>query len=116
VSKAATPPPPPLRHKPRGGIPGEGIDTRLPAPRAVRSRTDRIPCAGTNGKESEISRRARVLAETGNPRPYLPFGVTLIGPAWSDEFLWEIAAKLHAKSGLKCGPTGHGVKPYRSPA
>lgn len=69
----------------------------------------------TNGDESEISRRAHLLAESGNPRPYLPFGVTLIGPAWTDEFLWEIAAKLHAKSGLECGPKGHGVRPYRSP-
>lgn len=61
----------------------------------------------------EILRRARILEETGNSRPHLPFGVTLIGPAWTDEFLWEIAAKYHAKSGLECGPAGHNVTVYR---
>lgn len=61
----------------------------------------------------EVLRRARILEETGNSRPYLPFGVTLIGPAWTDEFLWEIAAKYHAKSGLECGPGGHNVEVYR---
>ena len=62
---------------------------------------------------TEVLRRARILEETGNSRPHLPFGVTLIGPAWTDEFLWEIAAKYHAKTGLECGPTGHNVVVYR---
>jgi len=60
--------------------------------------------------------RARVLAETGNPTPALPFGVTLIGSAWRDEALWGVAAGLHAASGLGCGPDGHGVKPFRTKA
>ncbi|KAK9835411.1 hypothetical protein WJX81_007895 [Elliptochloris bilobata] len=57
--------------------------------------------------------RERRLAESGNPTPSLPFGVTLIGAAWRDEALWAVAAELHSASGLGCGPEGHGVKPYR---
>lgn len=60
-----------------------------------------------------LVRRAKVLRDTGEARPNIPFGVTLIGPAWTDEFLWEIGAKFHAKSGLGCGPAGHNIKPYR---
>lgn len=55
-----------------------------------------------------------MLAESGNPTPALPFGVTLIGAAWRDEALWAVAADLHEASGLGCGPLGHGVKPHRS--
>ncbi len=62
----------------------------------------------------EVAARAQHLAKTGNPTPVLPFGVTLIGPAWSDESLWAIAARFHEASGLGCGPEGHGVKPYRA--
>ena len=61
----------------------------------------------------EVGKRAQHLAETGNPAPVLPFGITLIGPAWSDEALWEIAGAFHADTGLGCGPEGHGVQPYR---
>lgn len=65
-------------------------------------------CAGA------MAERARLLAESGNPTPALPFGVTLIGAAWRDEALWAVAAELHARSGLGCGPAEHGVKPYRT--
>ena len=61
----------------------------------------------------EVAQRGQHLAETGNPAPVLPFGITLIGPAWSDDTLWEIAAAYHADTGLGCGPEGHGVQPYR---
>ena len=71
------------------------------------------PEAGTAGEEA---RRAQHLAATGNPAPVLPFGVTLIGPAWSDDALWEVAAAFHANTGLGCGPEGHGVQPYRRKA
>lgn len=46
---------------------------------------------------------------TGNPAPVLPFGVTLLGPAWSDEYLWGLAAAFAEKTGLGNGPAGHGV-------
>ena len=72
--------------------------------------------AGTSGLEDETARRVRILQETGNSTPVLPVGVTLIGPAWTDEFLWEIAAEMHAQCGLKCGPAGHNVKAYRQPS
>ena len=67
-----------------------------------------LACAGA------MAERARLLAESGNPTPALPFGVTLIGAAWRDEALWAVAAELHARSGLGCGPAEHGVKPYRT--
>jgi Asp-tRNA(Asn)/Glu-tRNA(Gln) amidotransferase A subunit family amidase len=62
-----------------------------------------------------VARRAALLRETGNSRSVLPFGVTLIGAAWSDESLWAVADRFHAATGLGCGPEGFGVKPYRSP-
>ncbi|CAK0786092.1 hypothetical protein CVIRNUC_009305 [Coccomyxa viridis] len=62
------------------------------------------------GEEAE---RAQHLAATGNPAPVLPFGVTMIGPAWSDDSLAEVASRFHAASSLGCGPAGHAVKPYR---
>ena len=54
------------------------------------------------------ARRQR-LAETGDPAPVLPFGVTLLGEAWTDEYLWGIASAFCDKSGLGCGPKGHGL-------
>ena len=63
----------------------------------------------------EVARRAAHLRDTGNARPVLPFGVTLIGAAWSDASLAAVAERLHAASGLGCGPEGFRVKPYRLP-
>ena len=63
--------------------------------------------------EGEVARRCELLRATGNSTPWLPFGVTLVGPAWSDAYLWKIAADMHKQSGLGCGPSGHGVPPYR---
>lgn len=54
------------------------------------------------------SRRAH-LAATGGPPQALPFGVTLLGPAWTDEYLWGLAAQFAEKTGLGNGPAGHGV-------
>ena len=42
--------------------------------------------------EPSAAARRRHLESTGNASPALPFGVTLLGPAWSDDFLWDIAA------------------------
>lgn len=39
----------------------------------------------------------------------LPFGVTLLGSAWTDEYLWGLAAEFAKKTGLGNGPIGHGV-------
>ena len=50
--------------------------------------TDPEPCAEA---------RRRHLESTGNASPALPFGVTLLGPAWSDEFLWDVAAAFHVR-------------------
>ena len=62
----------------------------------------------------EAVARRKFLQATGNTAPVLPFGVTLLGPAWSDEYLWDVAEALYKKSGLTNGPIGHGVVPYRS--
>lgn len=39
----------------------------------------------------------------------LPFGVTLLAPAWWDEWLWGIGARLAEAARRGCGPEGHGV-------
>ncbi|GMH41211.1 hypothetical protein BSKO_09121 [Bryopsis sp. KO-2023] len=39
--------------------------------------------------------------------PLLPFGITLLASAWSDKWLWDIAAKFQDATGLGCGPKGH---------
>ena len=44
--------------------------------------------------------RRRVLGSSDRANPMLPVGVTLIGPAWSDEWLWELGADMHEASGL----------------
>lgn len=62
----------------------------------------------------EVAARRKLLLATGNAAPVLPFGVTLLGTAWSDEFLWDVAEAFYKESGLTNGPAGHGVVPYRS--
>jgi allophanate hydrolase len=42
----------------------------------------------------------------------LPFGVTLLGKAWRDEWVWGVAGRMEAAAGLRCGPEGHGVAPF----
>lgn len=61
----------------------------------------------------EVAARLLHLTETGNTAPVLPFGVTLLGAAWSDEFLWDVAESFYKLSGLSNGPSGHNVIPYR---
>lgn len=61
----------------------------------------------------EACARQQHLQQTGPSEPELPFGVTLIATAWRDEWLCEIASRLHAASGVGCGPKGHRVTPYR---
>ena len=45
----------------------------------------------------------------------LPFGITLLAPAWTDEYVAGLAAAYQQATGLKAGPLGHCVKPYRTP-
>ena len=54
-----------------------------------------------------------------NPRhafAVLPFGITLLAPAWTDEYVAGLASAYQQTTGLKAGPRGHGVMPYRTPA
>lgn len=57
------------------------------------------------------ARTERLKASGGPLRVVLPFGVTLLAPAWRDEWLWGVAAAMQAAAGLGCGPSGHGVEP-----
>ncbi|KAL4418868.1 hypothetical protein ABPG77_002624 [Micractinium sp. CCAP 211/92] len=75
--------------------------------------------SGVNGgggaAAEEQRRRAEHLAATGNASPVLPFGITLLAPAWTDEYVAGIAAAYEKATGLQAGPLGHDVTPYRSP-
>lgn len=44
----------------------------------------------------------------------LPFGITLLAPAWTDEYVAGLADAYQRTTGLKAGPQGHGVTPYRT--
>ncbi|WIA09866.1 hypothetical protein OEZ85_010080 [Tetradesmus obliquus] len=61
---------------------------------------------------ASAQQRAQRLAAGGGPLAVaLPFGVTLLAPAWHDEWLWGVAAAMEQAAGLGCGPAGHGVEP-----
>ncbi|KAI8468534.1 MAG: allophanate hydrolase [Monoraphidium minutum] len=58
--------------------------------------------------------RAALLKAAGGPASVvMPFGVTLLVPAWHDDWVWGVAADMVAAAGLGCGPEGHGVTPVR---
>lgn len=61
-------------------------------------------------RPSHVSRRGidRV------PAAVLPFGITLLAPAWTDEYVAGIGAAYEKATGLQAGPLGHGVAPFRS--
>lgn len=69
---------------------------------------------GGGGATGEQRRRAEHLAATGNASPVLPFGITLLAPAWTDEYVAGIGAAYEKATGLQAGPLGHGVAPFRS--
>lgn len=58
--------------------------------------------------------RTEHLAATGSPNAVVPFGITLLAPAWTDAYVAAIATAYEKASGLSAGPLGHGVKPYRT--
>ncbi|GAB4814951.1 hypothetical protein N2152v2_001997 [Parachlorella kessleri] len=68
------------------------------------------------GVDPQQARRRDHLAATGNPCPVLPFGITLLGPAWTDAYVAALAAAYGRATGLAAGPAGHGVVPYRMPS
>ncbi len=72
--------------------------------------SERAACADVvDGSDPAAEERRHHLGATGGPPAALPFGVTLLGAAWSDEFLWGLAAEYVEKTGLRNGPAGHGV-------
>ncbi|MFI4987618.1 MAG: allophanate hydrolase [Alphaproteobacteria bacterium] len=46
----------------------------------------------------------------------LPFGVTLVAPAWCDDALTALGGELHRAEGLTLGATGHAMPPRSTPA
>lgn len=70
---------------------------------------------GGSDASGEQARRREHLAATGNPAPQLPFGITLLAPAWTDAYVAGLAAAYGAATGLQAGPAGHGVTPYCTP-
>lgn len=69
----------------------------------------------TEGASEAERKRSAHLAATGPTRVALPFGVTLLAPAWRDEWLWGVAGRMEKMCGLRCGPAGHGVTPFKQP-
>jgi hypothetical protein len=72
--------------------------------------------AAAAGEDAEQARRREHLAATGNPSPVLPFGITLLAPAWTDAYVAGLAGAYAAATGLTAGPRGHGVEPYKRPS
>lgn len=71
--------------------------------------------AANGASGSATAQRAALLAAAGGPlHVALPFGVTLLAAPWQDDWLWGVAARLEAATGLGCGPEGHGVEPVRT--
>ena len=58
--------------------------------------------------------RAEHLTATGNPNALVPFGITLLGTAWTDEYVAGVAGAYFKATGLKAGPGGHNVTPYKT--
>jgi hypothetical protein len=75
----------------------------------------KLPSAGGSSDGAEQARRREHLAATGNPAPVVPFGITLLAPAWTDGYVAGMAAAYGATTGLTAGPAGHGVVPYCTP-
>ena len=63
---------------------------------------------------ASVTERIDHLTATGNPTALVPFGITLLAPSWTDQFVAEVASTYEKATGLKAGPGGHGVKPYRT--
>lgn len=66
---------------------------------------------GSEDGAAGAAARVERLRQLGGPlQVALPFGVTLLAPAWWDEWLWGVGAKLaEAAGGLGGGAQGHGV-------
>ena len=67
-----------------------------------------------SNSQAELSPRNKHLQATGKASAVVPFGITLLAPAWSDEFVGGIAIAYEAATGLRAGPLGHNITPYRT--
>jgi allophanate hydrolase len=65
-----------------------------------------------SGDDSIAEARSTHLTATGKSSAVLPFGITIIGPAWTDSYVADIAEEYEKAGMLGPGPLGHGVTPY----
>lgn len=65
-------------------------------------------------KATQPTEREEYLSATGNPDAVVPFGITLLAPAWTDGYVAGVAAAYQKATGLRPGPGGHGVTPYKT--
>ncbi|KAL4513659.1 hypothetical protein Ndes2526A_g04990 [Nannochloris sp. 'desiccata'] len=96
---------------------GAGVGSTAPPAAGKKQRKDKNkiePAVSTEPVPASVADRAEHLANTGNPTATVPFGITLLAPAWTDHYVAEIAAAYEKATGLKAGPQGHGVKPYKT--
>lgn len=82
-------------------------------PTSKKQRTAAAAASAAPVPQSVID-RAEHLTATGNPTAVVPFGITMLAPAWTDQYVAEVASAYEKATGLKAGPEGHGVKPYRT--
>jgi allophanate hydrolase len=81
---------------------------------AKKARKDGGGGAAAAAGGSDDSQRAEHLAATGNAGATVPFGITLLAPGWTDGFVAGVAAAYEKATGLRAGPLGHGVQPYKT--
>ena len=93
---------------------GEGAEPA--APPAKKSKKDGGGGAAVAPEPlpPSATERAEHLAATGSASAVVPFGITLLAPAWTDAYVAGVASAYEKATGLKAGPRGHGVKPYRT--
>ncbi|KAI7838879.1 hypothetical protein COHA_007345 [Chlorella ohadii] len=99
-----------------GDMCGVSVFSGLLRPEAAAEVANGVNGSHDAAAEAEQQRRQQHLTATGNPTPVLPFGITLLAAAWTDEYVAGLAAAYQQTTGLKAGPLGHGVEPYRTPA
>jgi allophanate hydrolase len=73
----------------------------------------RLAAAEAAHAAGPAAERADHLAATGSSAAVVPFGITVLAPAWTDEYVAGVAAAYLEATGLRAGPAGHGVAPYR---
>lgn len=97
------------------------LNSSRPAPTQDNTKASKKQKANNGGPATssaplpeQLSPRAEHLLATGNPNVVVPFGITLLSAAGTDEYVAGVAAAYQKATGLRAGPIGHGVEPYRT--